>query len=123
MGIDNDIEVKHTDFSQNDIARTALFGNSEYKDELYKVLNGNIDVQIQIANRVFVSSYKCHNVSSSNEMFTNYKFLLCLVAPFDNNGGYRKAEYEEYALGKIPQDLNCSNLFKVNYHNLVSGMM
>ena len=117
LGIDNDIEVKHTDFSENDIARTALFRDSEYKSALSKILNGNINAQSDAMYDLLLS----YASSQCGEMFLNYKYLIGIVASLSSNK-YANEEYREYSR-YIPEDLNNRAILGKNYRNIVNGIM
>lgn len=121
LGIDNDIEVKHTDFSQNDIARTALFGNSEYKDKLSEMLSGNIDAQSDAAYYVFNSYQDERDVWLANDMIVNYKYLISVVASLSNDY-YATTNYVKYT-GTSSFKNNKYNLFAIDYYNVVNKIM
>ncbi|MBR1944286.1 MAG: hypothetical protein IJ848_02315 [Alphaproteobacteria bacterium] len=120
LEIKDDIKVEHTEFSENDVAREALFGNSDYENTLNKILCGDIETQQQVMSNLFSAYCRNKNKFSGSFMLNNYYYLLGVIAALSKNEFVRN-KYIEHAIS-IPNDFYECNILKINYYNIMSGL-
>lgn len=115
LEIDNDIEIKHIDFSDakfKDI-RYALFGDSDYEEKLSKILKGDIDA-------IDTAAYNLYGESKKHKYYyQDYCYLCSTIIAFDRDIFSFQRYREDYGPGPIPDVLKERNLFKVNYSDIL----
>ncbi|MBR1944287.1 MAG: hypothetical protein IJ848_02325 [Alphaproteobacteria bacterium] len=128
LEIKDDIKVEHTEFSENDVARKALFGDSNYEQTLQKILSGDINAQCDVLCSSLYDFFYDHEYDfydigfyDRNILLKNYMYYLGLIVSLSNNKSFCE-EYEKYA-SYIPNDLNCFRSFNINYKNVMDSLI
>ena len=125
-----DIEVKHTDFHHDDLARNATGIKDNNSRILKEALSGDIDTQSKILENII--DYYANNPGRAlyfdgSICDCNYFSLLGIVSSLCNlqdTYGFRK-QCKEY-IGYLPNVLSERNVAKVKYYDimkLLSGMI
>ena len=110
-----DIEIEHTIFKYDEVARDALFGSDNYADLLKDLLNGNIAILRKLIDNSRYSYY--HAFYCYRPMiYQNFIYLLGIgVALYDDT--LMRYFYNEYADDE-PEDLDF-DLSKRCYYNIM----
>ena len=130
---ENDNEIDHIDFIENDIARDAVFGTdwetgiNYSKTYLNEILIGNAYSLFFAKKYCYEQLNKINSNNNSDEIMQcklNYIYFLALLVPFINNG-YLMEEYSKLSNGNIPTSLkkDTRNINEMNLYEIVTPLI
>ena len=114
-----DIEIEHTIFQFDKVARDAFFGSDNYADLLQDLLNGNIAILRKLIDNLMYSyhhAFYCYK----GIIYTNFLYLLGIGAALCDDSFIRYI-YNEYADDE-PEDLDF-DLSKRCYYNIMMPLI
>ena len=127
------VEVKHTDFEENKLARQAVFGRDKYYSSSLKgIMDGELNslysALSNIGEYLDIDCYKIgysERKTLSQEDFklvdSNYRYFLGINVSLCDYSRHVMEEYRNLTGCYLPKSVTTKNIFKINFKEVIDA--
>ena len=124
---DNDIQVAHTNFETNTVAKVVLGINSNYDELIIQAIGGSIKAQYELFDKIgnYLQNYL---ISDNNRYYIinyNYLNMMSIIAVLSDldNAHAREMYKSRMRRQTIKKDFFMRNINKINFYNIITPLI